>query len=342
MFRLILLLLTFVIVSSSYAKEDDFLFTMHPDRFFSVTAKSVPLKRIVDKVGLSVGIKVFIDPRLSDKKVTVDLKRVMLVELLQRVAGENYVLVYAANGKDVVGLHVFPMGKTPPGGPLGGSSPRVFFSPKDRTPKGIKEYIEERHAVLKRLAEESPNKKIDAHISFEKLMTPRKLVAWVNEQKLKIVDMRFKWNEHTGGGGIVQGVPLERVMEEALEENKSIVEDGRAELSLYLEEYRKFGLKDNSSEVQEVFRSSRSLDSLDLAVKKYGGIPYQSVQVESHKAKDLYAMTKDKEVVRLVDPLYFDAIGAVNGLLTNEPRKIAIPLDPETTEVVDIKQGEGK
>ncbi len=313
MFRLLFVfVLLFFIVSSSYGKEGDFTLTKHTDKTYSIDSRGASLLAVLDRVKKESGIKAHLDPTLKDKVISVQAKRVSLKELLERVAKDNFALVY--KGDQVVMFHGLPYGTSKPSGIRPGYAglPPWLHS----TEEEIQYFIDLRRAALERIAEKTPNKEIKAQISFhDYIETLPELMMFIRKNNLKPVEINSGWRDMQGHIEIRPGENLEAVFKELKEFEKEGLEYNERALADEETTHHMFNLVDPADKAG-FMEYSRNIKEEIALVKKNGHLPFTGMIVEA-KAGSLKELTKN-ELIRLIDPV--EGQSSMNPLLI-DPEK---------------------
>ncbi len=324
----------FIPASDAKEKASSLQFTAHSDETFSVKSHLTPLEALLSKITETTNVVIYIDNALKKRPVTIDVKRSTLVQLLQHIAGDNYAIVYDKH--NVTALHVLPPGKSRSiksavavsefSGKVKISKNRaqMFFMPPDHSKDAIDDYIKKRHAALKKLAEEEPNKAIQAQMSFQGYMSDKRVVALVKENKLDVVTLNMGWKEHGGGHDMQEGESIEAAMESVVLYQKKFLSVLLEDADRQVAGLRQQGISDAQMKAELEFQK----EAHDLSsVFHNKGLTFYGMRVAA-SAKQLHTLTASEETIRLVDPLWG---GSVEDEIADaySVAKIAIPLVPE-------------
>ncbi len=321
--------LAFLLISAGDAKEgiSKLQFTAHPDGTFSVVSSAVPLETLLSKITEATKIAVYVNDVSKKRPVTIDVKNNTLVQLLKRIAGDNYAIVYDKH--TVTALHVLPQGKYKSSEfsgkvQISGKRAKMFFMPPDDSKESINTYIKRRHVVLKELSEKDPDKKLQAQISFQGYMVSDQAVALVKENTLEPVTLNIGWKENGGGHDLVQGESIEDALELAALDQEEFLSVLQEDADRQITSQRQKGINDKQMGAELEFKKNAD-DLRDVFNKK--GITLYGIQVAA-SAKQLHKLTSNDKTIRLVDPLWG---GSVEEEITKVyiTTKVAIPLTPE-------------
>lgn len=239
--RLLMMLLIISLFATQFALAEDarekvrgLQFTAHPDGTFSVESQSVPLDVLLSKIGEATNVVVHVDAESNKRLVTISVKSISLIQLLKRIAGANYAMVY--DGGNISALYVLPKGKdysiTNAGAisefsgqvKISNQRARMFFMPVGNSKIVVDNYINKRHEALAKLSAEDPQKQLSAQISFNGYLSSDQIVELVKENQLDPVTLNIGWKENGGGYDLTQGESIENAVESAAMHHKRFVE----------------------------------------------------------------------------------------------------------------------
>ena len=309
--------------------------TANADGTFSVISHSTPLGVLLSEISNTSNVDIYVDSASKQRPVTINVKNITLIQLLQRIAGDNYAMVY--DGHNVTALHVLPPGKK--GQPtestatvsefsgqvkISNNRARMFFMPADNTKSTIDNYIKKRHEVLAKLSKEEPQKEIPAQISFQGYMSSDQIVELVKQNQLDPVTLNIGWKENGGGYDLKHGESIEAAIESAALHHERFVAQLQEDADMQVASLSQQGASDVEMRAELAFQKNAN----DLSrVYHTKGIPFYGMRVAA-STNQLHELTKNDQTIRLVDPLWG---GSVEDEITNvyPTIKIAIPLVPE-------------
>jgi hypothetical protein len=318
-----------LLISVGDTKEEmnKFQFTANPDGTFSVVSRLVPLETLLSKITEATKVVVSVDDLSKKRLITIDVKNDTVVQLLKRIAGDNYAMVYDKHG--VTALHVLPQGKHKASEFSGkvqvsGKRAKMFFMPHENSKEFIDDYIKKRHEALAKLAEENPHKEIQAQMSFQGYMSSKGIIALVKENKLDPVTLNIGWKEYGGGSDIQPGESIEDAIKGDDLYQKEFLSMHLDNADRQVASMRQQGMSDAQMKADLDFQ--KRAHDLNAIFQEKGNL-YIGIQVTG-QAKKLYDITKDEQTIRLVDPLWGGSVEEeVAKVYTTT--KIAIPLTPE-------------
>jgi len=336
-----MLLLIVSVIATSFAlsveaseKENGLQFTAHSDGSFSVISQSIPLEILLSKISETTNVDIYVDSASNKRPVTINVKSITLIQLLQRIAGDNYAMVY--DGRNVTALHVLPPGKGQPTEStatisefsgqvkISNHRARMFFMPAGNSKSTIDNYIKKRHEALAKLSEETPHKVLHAQISFQGYMSSDQIVALVKRNQLDPVTLNIGWKENGGGYDLKSGESIEAAIESAALHHERFISQLQEDADMQVASLRQQGESDDEMRAELAFQKNANDVSTVYHTK---GITFYGMRVAA-SANQLLAITKDDQTIRLVDPLWG---GSVEDEITNvyPTMKIAIPLVPD-------------
>jgi len=327
----------FALASGIGDKTSNLQFVAHSDGTFSVKSEETPLGILLLKIGDSANVDVYIDEKLKKQPVSIELKKVTLIQLLQRIVKENYGIVF--DKRNVTALHVLPSGKKQPvtdfSGKISidGSRAKMFFMSSDKSKSGINNYIKKRHEVLERLAREYPDRELHAQVSFNDYMSAEQVVALVKKNKLDTVSFSIGWKEMSGGHDLKQGESIEEAMKSSVLGHEGFITALQEDINMQIAHFREQGMTDGQIQSEQAFqREATELRELIAVHQKYG-VPYYGIRIVG-SAKQLHALTgNDEDKLRLVDPLWGGTVeDEINNLYLMQ--KIAIPIKPDNNNFI--------
>ena len=315
-------------------KANGLQFTAHPDGTFSAISQSILLERLLSKISEATNVDIYVDGASKKRTVTINAKRITLIQLLKRIAGDNYVMVY--DGRKVTALHVLPEGKKQSvevattisefSGQVKISNhrARMFFMPADNSKSTIDNYIKKRHEALAKLSENDPHKELHAQISFQGYMSTDQIIALVKENQLDPVTLNIGWKENGGGYDLKPGESIEAAVESAALHQGRFIAQLREDADMQITSLRQQGM--SNAQMKSALEFQKNANELS-SVFHNKGIPFYGIRVAA-SANQLHTITSDDQTIRLVDSLWG---GSVEEEITNvyPTRKIAIPLIPD-------------
>lgn len=339
--QLLMLLLIISVITTPFAlsveaseKENGLQFTAHADDTFSVISQSIPLDVLLSKISETSNVDIYVDSASKKLPVTINVKSITLIQLLQRIAGNNYAMVY--DGRKVTALHVLPPGKGQSSEStatisefsgqvkISNNRARMFFMPADNSKSTIDNYIKKRHEALEKLSEEDPQKELHAQISFQGYMSSDQIVALVKQNQLDPVTLNIGWKENGGGYDLKSGESIEAAIESTALHHERFISQLQEDADMQVASLRQQGASDDEMAAELAFQKNANDVSTVYHTK---GIPFYGMRVAA-SANQLHSITKDDRTIRLVDPLWG---GSVEDEITNvyPTMKIAIPLVPD-------------
>lgn len=349
---LILGIIICVIIASNTNASDEneqvygFEFTAHRDATYTISGRSIPLNLVLSKVEEQTNVKIYVDSSIKQRPVTINAKNINLVELLKRIAGDNYVMLFGKH--NVKSLHILPKGQKTQAkisSPISDFSGQVkvsnnrakmFFTPKNNSNSEIQHYIKNRHATLAKLSEQEPHKKLNAQLSFHGYLSSEQIIAIVNENNLDPVSLNIGWKENGGGYDLKEGETIETAIYSASKHHQRFVSQIEEDANMQVASLRQQGISDEEMNSELVFQKNAN----DLSkVFQNQGVLYYGLRVAA-SSKQLYSLTNDDQAIRLVDPMWG---GLVEDEVSNtyQTMKIAIPLVP-VDEIDNSKSKEDK
>ncbi len=309
-------------------------FTANPNGTFSVVANGIALESLLAKIRETTNLDVYVSEDEKRRPISIDVKNIALIELLRRVAGDNYAIVF--EGQRVTDLHLLPKGKTV--SDFSGKvqvrekRARLFFMPQNDSKDAVNDYIRKRHEALARLAKEEPDKELQAQISFQGYMVANQVVSFVKENRLDPVTLTIGWKEHGGGHDLQQGESIEDAIKAASLFQKSMIAELQEDANRDVAELRKQG--EHGAPLETALTFQKEINEQN-AVFQAKGVTYYGIRVAG-RADQLYALTSNDKEIRLVDPLW-------GGLVEKEMseiypvKKIPIPLKPNNDNFLPFK-----
>jgi len=316
------------IALDNHENDTKLQFFANADGTFNVASSGETLETLLAKISEATNVDVYVRRAVKNDTVTIHLKNVTLVELLRRVVGDNYAMVF--DHERVTALHVLPRGTHVSFAGFSGKvkisdqRARMFFMPPEDTEGAIDNYIRRRHEVLAELSKAHPEKILQAQISFDGYMTDKHLASLVMEQALDPVSLNIGWKENGGGYDLKQGESIEVAMESAKRHHERFIEQIREDADRQVDDSRKRGMTDDEIQPKLTFqKNAHELGSIFQA----HGVPFFGIRV-SGSAGQLQKMVESRKEVKLVDPLWG---GRVEEEIENlyPATKIAIPLVPK-------------
>lgn len=324
-----------VLAGAASGKASGLQFVMNSDGTFNVTTQSTQLEVLLSKIGEAANVKIYIDSESKKRTVTIDVKGISLIQLLRRIAGDNYAIVY--DGQNVTALHVLPQGKAQSAESavsvpdfsgqvkISNQRARMFFMPAGNTKNTIDNYIKKRHEALARLSKEDPHKELHAQISFRGYLSSDQVVSLVKENQLDPVTLNIGWKDNGGGYDLKRGESIEAAIKSAVLHHERFVAQLREDADMQVVTLRQQGVNDAQMRSELAFQQNAN----DLSsVFHEKGVSFYGVRVAA-SAKQLQSLTSNDQEIRLVDPLWG---GAVEDEIANvyPTTKIAIPLVPDS------------
>ena len=323
----------FALASDSNKKIGRLQFTAHADNTFSVVSSGTALGVLLDKIRETTHIDVYTSEVEKKRPVSIDVKKVTLIELLQRVAGDNYAIVF--EGQRATDLHLLPKGKTIPDFSgkvqIRDKRARLFFMPADDSKNGVNDYIRKRHEVLEQLAKKDPGKELQAQVSFTGYMTANQIVSFVKSNQLDPVTLNIGWKENGGRYDLKHGESIEAAIESAALYDKEFIAELQESADRQVASLRQKGVGNDQMQSELTFQQNAN----ELAsVFHAKGVTFYGVRVAT-SAKQLHTLTSNDQEIRLVDPLWG---GSVEDEVTNAylTTKIAIPLVPDNEAFIPL------
>ncbi len=330
-----------VLAGAASEKASGLQFVMNSDGTFDVTAQSIQLEVLLSKIGEATNVNIYVDSESKKRIVTINVKSISLIQLLRRVAGDNYAMVY--NGRNVTALHVLPQGKAQSAESevsvsdfsgqvkISNQRARMFFMPADNTKSAIDNYIKKRHEALSKLSKEDPRKELHAQISFKGYLSADQVVALVKKNQLDPVTLNIGWKENGGGYDLKRGESIEAAIESAALYDKEFIAELQESADRQVANLRQKGIGDAQMQSELIFQQNAN----ELAsVFHAKGVVFYGVRVAA-SAMQLNTLTSNDQVIRLVDPLWG---GSVEDEVANvyPTIKIAIPLVPDNETFIPL------
>lgn len=309
-------------------------FMAHTGGTFSIISKATPLGLLLEKIAEKTNVDVYVDSESKKRPISINVKNITLIKLLQRIIGDNYAVVY--DGRNVTALYVLSQGKTQSAESavtisdfsgqvkISNQRARIFFMPADTSESSIDNYIKKRHDALAKLSEENPHKKLHAQISFKGYLSADQVAALIKENQLDPVTLNIGWKENGGGYDLKRGESIEAAIESAALHHERFIAQLQEDADMQVTNLRQKGIGDAQMQSELTFQQNAN-DLISIFHAK--GVPFYGVRVAA-SAKQLHTLTSGVQTIRLVDPLWG---GSVEDEIANvyPTTKIAIPLVPD-------------
>ncbi len=326
--------MTFFLSVEASEKVNGLQFTAHSDGTLSVISQSIPLEMLLHKISKTTNVDIYVNSASKKRPITINAKNIKLIQLLKRIAKDNYAMVY--DGHNVTDLHVLPQGKGQSAklaahtfefsGQIKISNHRamMFFMPTDQSKSTIDNYIKKRHEALSKLSKEDPLKELHAQISFQRYMSANQIVAFVKQNQLDPVTLNIGWRENSGEYDLKREETIEAAIQSATLNHERFISQLQEDADMQVASLRKQGISDIQMQSELAFQKNAD-DLTSIFYKK--GVPFYGMRVAA-SANKLHTLTINNQAVRLVDPLWG---GSVEDEITNiyPTTKIAIPFIPE-------------
>ena len=318
--KLFVALLVFIdtTISSQLSAEikSSLEFDYHTDGTFSVNSRAVPLELLLARIHQVSNIKIYIDRKSKKRPITTSVYNISLVQLLKRIVGDNYVMVFDGNAEFSGQIKITD------------NRAKMFFFPSSSLKSVTENYIRKRHKLIEKLAYETPHKKLNAQISFQGYLSSGQLVELVKDNHLKPVSLNIGWKENGGGYDLKNHESIESAVEMAAIHHQQFIAEIQADANRQVAGLRQQGMNDPDIHAELEFQ--KNADGL-AAIFHKNGMLFYGMRVAG-TASTLHSILNNKNTVRLVDPLWGGAVEAEISKVY-PTMKIAIPLVPEQEEL---------
>ena len=323
----------------SIQDENGLQFTAHQDGTFDVKANAIPLDKILSKISDQSNIDIYVDDESRKSPVTISVSNISLIQLLKRIAGDNYVINYDKN--NITAFHILPKGNdngekndvvvSEFSGQVRVSNQRarMFFMPQSSEKSAVSSYIQKRHEILAMLAKTNPDKELQSQISFQGYLSSEQIVSLVKGNHLDPVTLNIGWKENGGGYDLKKDESIEDAIKSAEFHHKQFVSQLREDADMQVATLRQSGISD--AQMQPAITFQENAHELE-SVSQSKGIPFYGVRVAA-SASQLNKLTSEEKMIRLVDPIWG---GAVENEIANTypTKKIVIPLVPDAENFI--------
>lgn len=301
----------------------EFILNVKEGQIVDLAAKKVAIAKLLEEISKQAKVDIKVQEEAGKELVSLTMKDEPLPNAIKKIVGSNYILSLKKENesfevtkgnvvsitdrvKEFIGSFV-----------VDGSRIKMFFMSEDSSPKGIAEYIRERHKLLDYLAEKYPDKVIEAQISLKDFLAGDEILAIAGKYDVKFSVLNSGWKDWGGGFDVEKDEPLPEALKRLNEYDKEMF-GGFIPMMPKKEE----GVTDTLKEYWDNFQEKGSL---------IYGIKLEGKTIELKKMKD------EASHVRLADPLWK---GSLYNLLqeTHIVSPIAIPLSPYSDPISELEK----
>ncbi|OGF20390.1 hypothetical protein A2Y83_01175 [Candidatus Falkowbacteria bacterium RBG_13_39_14] len=317
---------SFAVSSLRELNDGEFILNIKEGQKVDLAAKKVRIEKLLDAISKQAKVEIKVKDEAGGELATVILKNEPLAGAIKRIVGNNYILSFKKNeegGFEVTKGDVLSIkdrvkefiGSIMIDGPVA----KMFFMSEDTSPESIAEYIKERHKLLDDLADQYPDKEIEAQISLKDFLTGDEVLAIAGKYNVKVKILNDGWEEGSGEIEVRKDEPLSETVKRLNEDYKGMLDGFIAMAS------------GTSGQEQEEVKWKKYLKNFEEKGVMIYGIKLEGKTTEIKKMKD------EAKQVRLADPLWK---GSLYDLLskTHIVSPIAIPLQPYSEPVSDLEK----
>ncbi len=302
-------------------KDGEFILNIKEGQKVDLAAKKVAISKLLEEISKQAKVDIKVQEEAGKELVSLTMKDEPLPNAIKKIVGSNYILSlkkekdgFEVTKGDV--LSIKDRVKEFIGSfSVDGQRIKMFFMPNDSSPKGIAEYISERHKLLDDLAKKYPNKVIEAQISLKDFLTGDEILAIAGKYDVKVSVLNDGWKDWGGGFNVEKDESLPEAIKKLNEYKKEFLE-GLVAFSPNNEEKEKY--KEQKKDFEEK------------------GVMIYGIKLEG-KTTELKKMKDEERQLRLADPLWK---GSLYNLLqqTHIVSPIAIPLSPYSEPISDLEK----
>lgn len=343
-----ILVLMVLHINTSFAKSDtlkkgEFALLVNSNQNITLEANEARVSDIVDRIYEKLGIKVTLYGENMDKFASISIENKPITLVLEKILNHNYIFTFS--GQRLVGAGVFQKGaQDSPDFSLKEFSgavmvydnmAKVFYSPTNKSSEGIAQYISERHLLLDYLAENYPNKKINAQLSLTEFISLDELMKIIKENpSLEVETINPGWKDSVGGFDIDKTKPLD----EQLTRLRGLEVNTASELRSIAQEA--INREDQSlPDIENIRQMNKAAlkDSQDrLTTLNEKGVMIYGLKINGN-AKDLRDLKTSQKNIRLMDATWGGEV--VDSLKAEKPiKEIAIPISPYINPVSSLEK----
>lgn len=305
-------------------KNGEFVLNIKEGQKVDLAAKKAAISKLLEEISKKANVDIKVQEEAGKELVSLTMKDEPLATAIKKIVGSNYILSLKKekDGFEVTKGDVLSIKdriKEFIGSfAVDGSRIKMFFMSEDSSPKGIAEYIRERHKFLDYLAEKYPNKVIEAQISLKDFLTGDEILAIAGKYDVKVSVLNSGWKDVGGGFGVEKDEPLPEAIKRLNEDDKEMLEGFLSMETNHDEGVRVTDWKEYWKDFQEK------------------GTLIYGIQLEG-KTTELKKMKDEAKQVRLADPLWQ---GSLYNLLqkTHIVSPIAIPLSPYSEPISELEK----
>ncbi|MFH1030321.1 MAG: hypothetical protein V1770_03630 [bacterium] len=299
----------------------EFILNVKEGQIVDLAAKEVAIAKLLDEISKQAKVDIKVQEEAGKELVSLTMKDEPLPNAIKKIVGSNYILNLKKENesfevtkgnvvsikdrvKEFIGSFV-----------VDGSRIKMFFMSEDSSPKGIAEYIRERHKLLDYLAEKYPDKVIEAQISLKDFLAGDEILAIANKYDIKVEVFNPGWKDSGGGFDLRKDESLPEAIKRLNEYEKEFLEGLVA-------------FSPNNQEKEKYKEQKKDFEEKGATIY---GIKLEGKTTELKKIKD------EEKQVRLADPLWK---GSLYNLLqqTHIVSPIAIPLSPYSDPISDLEK----
>lgn len=313
---------------------DESSFTINPNGTIDLAAHSVLLGTLLSEIGEAMNISVHIDNESKTRTVTLIKSDLPLVQLLEEVAGDNYVLGY----ENFTPRAVYVMSQGEAHSPvnvaqapdfsgqvrISNQQARLFFMPAGSGAEAIEDYIRKRHEILAKLSQATPGKELPAQISFNAYLPSERVVELIEKNQLSPVTLNIGWKDKGGGYDVNSKESIEAAIESVAQHHERFIAQLKEDADRQVKTLRQQG--EDSVKMSSALRFQQNANELN-SVFHSQGLLFSGVRVVASTQK-LHSLIRGESEVRLVDPLWGGEIEAEISAVYSTT-KVAMPLVPD-------------
>lgn len=311
-------------------KNGEFVLNIKEGQKVDLAAKKAAISKLLEEISKKANVEIKVQEEAGKELVSLTMKDEPLATAIKKIVGSNYILSLKKekDGFEVTKGDVLSIKdriKEFIGSfAVDGSRIKMFFMSEDSSPKGVAEYIRERHKFLDYLAEKYPNKVIEAQISLKDFLTGDEILAIAGKYDVKVKILNPGWKDFGGGFGVEKDEPLPEAIKRLNEDDKEMLE-GFLSMESVQEEDKETDKTVKKTDFKEYWKDFQEKGSLIYGIQLEG------------KTTELKKMKDEAKQVRLADPLWQ---GSLYNLLqkTHIVSPIAIPLSPYSEPISELEK----
>lgn len=205
-----------------------------------------------------------------------------------------------------------------------GSTTKLLFAPANN--KQIDGYIQARHSALDQLAQDRPNERMGAQISYKHYLSGKELIALFNRysrQKFDLIPiaLSFGWQDQRAEYQLQPNEALPEALDRASASHAAFIKTlYESAVHQHREQAALGGAASDLRQYDEFLAHAKELKQ----VYETKGVRYYGIKVDG-TVSNLKLLRDTDAAVRLVDPLW----DAEAGVFSPSIRKHAVPISPD-------------